>query len=73
VAIRTPSQVKPGGERSLCDKGQLVVVDDPVHHGLVSDEDDDRHFSLPSGARQEINLIDFSCHTCQAAVGNLQK
>jgi len=43
--------VKPGGERSLCDKGQLVVVDDPVHHGLVSDEDDDRHFSLPSGAR----------------------
>ena len=35
--------------RSLCDKRQLEVVDDPVHHSIVGEGGDDAHLALALG------------------------
>jgi len=45
--------------RPLRAKGQLEVIDDPVHHGIVGNEGGDAHLSLASGTNQGINLVDF--------------
>ena len=54
--------------RPLRDKGQLKVVDDAVHHGIVGEESDDLH--RPSALRTDhrVHLIDFADH-CRPALG----
>ncbi|MFP4083251.1 MAG: hypothetical protein ACLFVG_10940 [Candidatus Aminicenantes bacterium] len=42
--------------RSLGDKCQLEVVDDPVHHGIVGEEGDDAHLAATSGTEQRVDL-----------------
>jgi hypothetical protein len=45
--------------RSLGDKGELEVADDPINHGVISEESDDLHLSAALGADHRINLISF--------------
>jgi len=58
------------GRRSFCHKGQLEVMDDPVHHGIVGEESDDLHRGAALDTGQGIHLKDFSDHLCPAAAGD---
>jgi len=40
--------------RSLRDEGQLEVVDNPVHNGIVGDEGDNAHPALALRAEQMV-------------------
>ena len=48
--------------RPLRDKGQLEVVDDAVHHGIVGEESDDLHRAPALRTDQRVNLIDLADH-----------
>lgn len=52
--------------RLLCNKGELEVVDDPVHHGIVGDEGDDAHLAATSGTEQRIDFKDLPNHLSPA-------
>jgi len=53
--------------RSLCDKGQLEMLDDPVHHGIVCGEGNDAHLAAALGTEQRIDFKDFPYHFGPAA------
>ncbi len=55
--------------RSLGHKGQLEMMDDPVHHGIVCEEGNDAHLASVLGAEQGVHLMDFSYHLCPAPAG----
>lgn len=44
---------------SLGHEGQLEVIDDPVHNGVVGNEGDDAHLPGALGASEWVHLIDF--------------
>lgn len=52
--------------RSLRDKGQLQVVDNPVHNGIVGDEGNSAHLCLALRTGQGIDLVDFPDHLSPA-------
>jgi len=49
------SEVRRRG--SLCHEGQLEMIDDSVHHGIVGEEGDDAHLAAALGANQGIDFI----------------
>ena len=59
--------------RSLCDKCQLEVVDDPVHYGIVCKESDDAHPAATSGAGQRVDFENLADNLGPAAVGDIQQ
>jgi hypothetical protein len=52
----------PRRGRLVCDKRQLEVVDDSVHHGLVDEERDDLHLSAALRADQGVDFVHFTDH-----------
>jgi len=54
----------------LCDKGQLEVIDDPVHHGIVGEEGDDFHHATALRAEERVNFVHLSDHLSPAAAGD---
>jgi len=48
--------------RSLRDKSQLEVVDNPVHHGIVGEEGDDLHRGAALDTGQGVNFVHFADH-----------
>jgi len=48
--------------RSLCNKSQLEVIDDSVHHGVVGEEGDDLHRPSASRADHGVEFKDFPDH-----------
>jgi len=56
--------------RPLRDKGQLEVVDDAVHHGIVGEESDDLHRAPALRTDQRVNLIDLTDHLGPALGGD---
>jgi len=54
----------------LRDKGQLEVVNDPVHHGIVGEESDDLHDAAALRADHRVNLIDLPDHLGPAFGGD---
>jgi len=59
-----------GRRRSLGDKCQLKVLDDPVHHGIVCDEGDDLHVSSALSTNQRVDFKNFADHLCPAPAGD---
>jgi len=55
--------------RSLRDKCQLQVVDDPVHNGIVGEESDDLHVSSALSTNQRIDLVTFLIISAQPLEG----
>jgi hypothetical protein len=56
--------------RSLCDKSQLEVADDAVHHGIIGEEGDDAHLAAALRANHRIYFIHLPYHLCPAPSGN---
>jgi len=56
--------------RLVCNKGQLQVVDDAVHHREVGEERDDLHAAAAPRADHGINFIDFPDHLSPALRGD---
>ena len=56
--------------RPLGDKGQLEVVDDPVHYGGLREEGDDFHPASALRANHRIDLIDLPDHFGPALGGD---
>jgi hypothetical protein len=54
--------------RSLRDKCQLKVMDDPVHHGIIHNKSDDLHLSSALITNQRVYFVHFSYHLCPAPV-----
>jgi len=52
------------------DKGQLKVMDDFVHHGIVGEESDDLHRPAAPDTGQGIHLVHFSDHFGPALGGD---
>ena len=48
------------GWRSFGDKGELEVVNDLLHHGIVSEESDDLHVAATLGADHGVNFEDLA-------------
>jgi len=48
--------------RSCGDEGELEVIDDSVHHGIVCEEGDDLHCGAALRAEERGNFIDFAAN-----------
>ena len=56
--------------RFIGDKGQLEVIDDSIHHGIVGEEGDNPHLSAALRADHRIDFIDFADHLSPAFGGD---
>ncbi len=61
-------QVRRG--RSLCHKGQLEMLDDSVHHGIVGEEGNDAHLALALGTEERVDFVDLADHLGPALGGD---
>lgn len=58
------------GWGSIGNKGQLEVIDDSIHHGLICEESNDPHFSAALGADHGVDFIHLTDHLGPAFRGN---
>jgi len=56
----------PRRGRFVCNKRQLQMADDPVHHGIVGEERDDLHLSAALRADQGVDFVHFTDHLSPA-------
>jgi hypothetical protein len=55
-----------GRRGPVCDEGQLEVVDDAVHHGIVGKESDNLHRAAALGTDHRVDFINFTNHLSPA-------
>jgi len=61
-----------GRRRSLGDRCQLEVMDDPVDHGIVCDKSDDLHLSSALSTNQRVDFKNFAYHLGPAPAGDFR-